>query len=180
MVGSVDGDLPSHEATWLSGHLEACPECRAALVRLTEIDSELTAWGRRLACENPPPADSRERLAAAFTTLPARRRAMHWMPAAAVAVAAALVLALLAPQRTQRRAAAGGQSEGQFIEIPYVAPLDPHENATIVRMNIRVATLLALGFRVSADPDAIVVADVLVGEDGRAHALRVISDIAVN
>ena len=67
-----------------------------------------------------------------------------------------------------------------FVEIPYLAPPDPHENTTVVRIQIRVATLIAVGYRVTADPDAIVPADVLVGEDGRAHAVRVPADVGLN
>jgi hypothetical protein len=72
------------------------------------------------------------------------------------------------------------QSAAPFVAIPYLPPLDPRENSTIVRMNIRVASLIAAGYRVAADPDKIVPADVLVGEDGRAHAVRVLSGIEWN
>jgi hypothetical protein len=34
-----------------------------------------------------------------------------------------------------------------------------------------------MGFRIAADPDSTVIADVLVGEDGRAHAIRVLSSV---
>jgi hypothetical protein len=32
-----------------------------------------------------------------------------------------------------------------------------------------------MGYKVSADPDRVVPAEVLVGEDGRAHAVRLMS-----
>jgi hypothetical protein len=177
----VDDDLAVGEAAWLRVHLEACAECRAALAAFAGIDSELTGWGQRLGLRNPPPPGAREQLAARLAALPARRRATRWMPAAsaavAAAIAAALVLTAIAPHK---KLPAGNRGQAPFIEIPYLPPLDPYENASIVRMNIRVATLIAAGYRVAADPDTIVPADVLVGEDGRAHAVRVLADIDWN
>src|SRR5580700_8917641 len=95
----VDGELAAGQSAWLSGHLEACAECRVLLARFTEIDSELTGWGQRLGAQNPPPSEAREQLAARLASLPARRRAIRWMPAAAAVIAAALVLAVTAPHK---------------------------------------------------------------------------------
>jgi Putative zinc-finger len=177
----VDGSLADGQAAWLRGHLEACAECRAALAGFTEIDSELTGWGERLDLQNPPPAGAREQLAARLAALPARRHVMGWIPAAAAAVAAAIAAALvLAAIMPHKKTVAVNRGQAAFIEIPYLPPLDPRENATIVRMDIRVGTLIAAGYRVTADPDTVVPADVLVGEDGRAHAVRVISGIEWN
>ena len=94
-----------------------------------------------------------------------------------MAIAAGLALAIVWPGREFRPAT---RQPAAFISIPYVAPLDPQENSAIVRMDIRVATLMSVGYKLAADPDAIVQADVLVGEDGRAHAVRVLNDIEWN
>jgi anti-sigma factor RsiW len=172
----VDGELGMERTAWFKGHLDACAECRVALSGFTKIDNELTAWGRRLSAQNPPPADAREQLAVRLASFPAQPRAIRWMPAAAVAaIAAALVLAVI-PAHKQPLPAVH-EAAAAFVEIPYLPPLDPREYSTIVRMNIRVATLIAAGYRIAADPDTIVPADVLVGEDGRAHAVRVLSGI---
>ncbi len=178
----VDGDLTMEQSAWLGGHLKACAECRAALAAFTEIDSELTGWGQRLSLQNPPPPGAREALAARLATLPARR-AIRWMPAAAIAAAltAAALIVAIAPHKQPPSVNRAVRRDGApFVGIPYLPPLDPHENTTIVRMNIRVATLIAAGYRVAADPETIVPADVLVGEDGRAHAVRVLSGIEWN
>ena len=90
-----------------------------------------------------------------------------------------MLVALIHPHKKLPPPAASGV-QAQFIGIPYLPPLDPRENSAVVRMNIRVAMLIAAGYRVTADPDAIVPADVLVGEDGRAHAVRMLSDIHLN
>lgn len=185
MAGLTDGDLAEDQTIWLRGHLERCAECRAVFARFAGIDGELTGWGERLGRENPPPAGAREQLAARLGSTPVRRRASRWILVAAAGLAAALVLALIGPFREPPAGNGIGNQSGnhetaRFIEIPYVAPLDPRENATIVRMNIRVATLISVGYRVTADPDTMVQADVLMGEDGRAHAVRVLSDIDWN
>ena len=180
IAGLIDGDLAADQSAWLLGHLERCAECRIALARFAEIDNELTGWGQRLGRENPPPVDAREQLSARLAPS-SRRQASLWIPAAAATIAAALALAVIVPpEAPQAGNRAGNHTESPFIQIPYLAPLDPRENTTVVRINVSVATLIAVGYRVTADPDAMVPADVLVGEDGRAHAVRVLSDIAWN
>lgn len=177
LASYVDGDLGSNDSAWLGGHLTDCANCRAALAAFSALDSELTGWGHRLSWRNPMPVDARERLAGRLRARATRRRAMRWIPAAVAAIAAALGLLAIVPRPSPP---AETHEQRGFVEIPYLAPLDPHENATVVRIQIRVATLISVGYRVMGDPDAIVPADVLVGEDGRAHAVRVPADIGLN
>jgi predicted anti-sigma-YlaC factor YlaD len=177
----MDGDLGAEEVEWLRTHVAACAPCRAALTAFSEIDSELAGWGRELDSRNPAAPGARERLAVRIDTVSAGRRAglrmPRWVPVAAATIAAGLALIAIVPRRT---APVGSRDASAFVEIPYLAPLDPHENATVVRMQIRVATLIAAGYQLSADPDEIVPADVLMGEDGRAHAVRVPADVGLN
>jgi len=184
MAEFVDGDLAFEQAAWLRKHLQGCEECHAALSRFQQIDADLMAWGRRLDCENPPPAFERLELAARMlppASFKSRPRSLKWVPVAALAAAAAIALAVFLPlKKPLAPDQAGLAAETHFVEIPYLASVDPQENSTIVRMDISVATLLAVGYRVAADPDTIVPADVLVGEDGRAHAVHVLSGIALN
>ncbi len=64
-----------------------------------------------------------------------------------------------------------------FVEIPFVAPLAPYERAEVQRMDVPVAALVAAGFEVHVpDTAGTVQADVLVGQDGRAHAIRLIAE----
>ena len=59
------------------------------------------------------------------------------------------------------------------MRIPYVAPLAPYERTQVVRMSVPVTALIAAGFEVHArDIGAAVRADVLIGQDGRAYAIR--------
>jgi hypothetical protein len=55
-------------------------------------------------------------------------------------------------------------------------PLDPAERASIVRMEMPVAALIAAGMPLfAADTGARAQADIMVGEDGLARAIRVVS-----
>jgi hypothetical protein len=68
-------------------------------------------------------------------------------------------------------------AEEPFVPIPYIAPPAPYERVEVVRMELPVAALIAAGLTVrTADPGARVEAEVLVGQDGRARAVRLISN----
>jgi hypothetical protein len=80
-----------------------------------------------------------------------------------------------APKR-KRRTARPADPEPQFVRIPYSEPLAPYERAEIVRVEMPVSALAAAGLRVAtADTAARAQADLVIGEDGLAHAVRVIS-----
>ncbi len=66
--------------------------------------------------------------------------------------------------------------EEPFVQIPYTQPLAPWERGEIMRMELPVAALIAQGFPMAtSDAGAAARADVLIGEDGRARAVRLIS-----
>jgi hypothetical protein len=68
------------------------------------------------------------------------------------------------------------EPEQPFIAIPYTLPLEPWERTDVVRMEMPVAALIAAGLPMSmTDPGARARTDVLVGQDGRARAIRLIS-----
>lgn len=80
-----------------------------------------------------------------------------------------------APKPTTRLQAAE-EPEAAFVSIPYTLPLAPDERANVVRMEVPVAALIAAGLPMRVqDMSANASADVLVGEDGRARAVRLIS-----
>ena len=73
------------------------------------------------------------------------------------------------------------QAEAPFVPIPYLAPPAPYERIEVVRMQLPVAALIAAGVPVrTADPGARVEADVVVGQDGRARAVRLVSNSNLN
>jgi anti-sigma factor RsiW len=63
-----------------------------------------------------------------------------------------------------------------FFAIPYTLPLAPGERTEIVRMDMPVAAMIAAGWPLDvADSGARAQADVLLGEDGRARAIHLVS-----
>ena len=89
-----------------------------------------------------------------------------------------VVAAVEAPvaQHRSRAARPAAQPEQPFIAIPYTLPLGPYERAEVMRMDVPVAALIAVGLPINmADPAASARADVLVGQDGRARAIRLVA-----
>ncbi len=172
----LDRDLAGEDNAWLDRHLAACAECRSLLDRIGAMDGEVTELGRRIAIDHPAPAAARTQIAARIDGLPAQRGILRWIPAVATAIAAAIALFSVGTG-TPKKETPSARTQDYFIEIPYLPPPAPQENLAVVRMEIRVGTLMSMGYRVTADPEALVPAEVLVGEDGRAHAVRVLSDV---
>jgi hypothetical protein len=86
--------------------------------------------------------------------------------------------ALKPVRKSVRRASAPQPADdaGPFVAIPWIVPLDPREPVTVMRVEMPVAALLAVGFTTGApDPSASAQADVVVGQDGRIHAIRLVS-----
>jgi predicted anti-sigma-YlaC factor YlaD len=76
----------------------------------------------------------------------------------------------------RRHATRPARDAEPFVAIPYTVPLDPRERAVVMRMEMPVTALAAVGLAVAApDPLASAQADVIVGEDGRIRAIRLLS-----
>jgi hypothetical protein len=64
-----------------------------------------------------------------------------------------------------------------FYAIPYAAPLQPEEAGRIVRVSVPQSALAALGWPVRQEREVEAVdADLLVGEDNLARAIRLVSN----
>jgi hypothetical protein len=167
MARAEAGAGPETEA-----HLAMCEECSRFLQEQLALGAALA----RAAGENTAAAVPEGVEAHVFSELRAKlapRRS--WRPLAAAALAATLaagVFVARAPSPPVHTAAE------PFLEIPFVAPLAPYERAEVQRMDVPVAALMAAGFEVHLpDTAGTVKADVLVGQDGRAHAIRLISEV---
>jgi hypothetical protein len=124
-------------------------------------------------------------LALVFVWYPAPRRSPQPALVAMAGLAARPTAEIpVTPPLARRRAARvrrapsenPGGTEGGFLPVPYTQPPEPWERSEIRRMTMPVAALIAAGFPLSAsDPEAEANADVLVGEDGRLRAVRLIS-----
>jgi hypothetical protein len=67
--------------------------------------------------------------------------------------------------------------EQEFIEIPYAPAFEAMDGGQVVRVNMRGASVRRLGLPVITDR---VQADVLLGEDGIARAIRLVSNSGLN
>lgn len=135
---------------------------------------------RRIAAETArvePPQLERV-LLAEFDRVHRRGTAAYWAIAAGLAAVLMGAGWLIEQQRAPKPEPpqVAESAEQPFVAIPYVAPLAPYERADVVRIAMPVAALLAAGLSVpGADAGATAETDVVVGQDGRAHAVRVVS-----
>ena len=138
-----------------------------------------------------PSAHLEARLIEAFgesrLTPPARMQ-VRWFPAIAASAVLATVVAVLVlqvrdvPQRVHTVATVpfeGSQPAALvgFVPIPGAAALPQLESASIVRYELPLTTLPAYG--VDIVPDAArrtVEADLLIGQDGYARAIRIVAE----
>jgi hypothetical protein len=65
----------------------------------------------------------------------------------------------------------------EFIEIPYAPALTDYDSGRVVRVNMPGASVRSLGLPVMSDR---VQADVFLGDDGIARAIRVVSNSGLN
>ncbi len=64
-----------------------------------------------------------------------------------------------------------------FVEIPYAPPFSAYDEGQVVRVNMPGSSVRRLGLPVSVDR---VQADVLLGNDGIARAIRLVSNSGLN
>jgi hypothetical protein len=160
-------------------HARECPRCRGELERLESAFSLFRDSGRRWSDHWYISASRND---SEYAQLRADQRVCHRvrLSLSGALLASVFVGAVLLhqpvplSQRVQTPPRAG--AEPPFIQIPYAAPLAPYERIEVTRMDVPIAALLAAGFEVHvADSAAVVRADVLMGQDGRPHAIRLIS-----
>ena len=103
------------------------------------------------------------------------------MQAALTAPVETAPVAAAVKRAPKRRVKPALKPEAPFVAIPYTPPLDPRERVDVVRMDMPVAALIAAGLPVgAADPASDVRTDVLVGQDGRARAVRLVAAVSSN
>lgn len=170
----------------VTNHLENCAECRGFLERQGKLAEEL----RRMAAETSPPVLSGQTekfLTTAFDRRVSRSRrvGLSLSPRLVFALPAALcvVALIVAGIHHERRhsvpiepAQTDAESE-QFVAVPYVVPPAPYERTEVVRMQVSLSALRALGFQVhTPETGGSVAADVLCGQDGRVVAISILPD----
>jgi hypothetical protein len=150
----------------LSAHLENCAEC----ARFLDDQVALTAAMQAVAEEAQGPGMALE--ARVMAELP-ESRVPVWRWAAAAGVALAACASAFWMLRDAPVSQPAPVSAATFVTIPYTVPLAPEEPTAVWHGRIPVSALISVGFQVGTlDPSATVEADVLVGQDGRARAIR--------
>ena len=182
----LDGELPARDMDRVAGHLAECAGCRALCTELEARAARLNAWMEAL----PDPAASIR-----VPALPRPARAGRRWAEAAVGLAASLVIAMmLLPKRTAQVVI----SPPPQIDAPHGLAQPP---ATVKPAIIRRGNVpppappkpkLQVQYYVALDNEPIetglvvrvglnggqVPADVIVGPDGRARAIRLVSEFS--
>jgi len=160
---------------------------------MSRLDDAMNRLAGELSERNAPFAIERAVLAEFDRTKrqkdESRRRGRYWFAAAGAIAASVVGLWMMQHQTAQQPGAAppaaGAQVEAEaelpFVPIPYVLPPAPYERVEVVRMTLPVAELIAAGFQMqTADLGAEAEADVMVGQDGRPRAVRLVSVSSLN
>jgi hypothetical protein len=138
-------------------------------------NDEISAGLARLAAEYAsasPPVNLESRLLAEIkgTNAGSRKRFPFWL----LAMTAPILSVVIMLYRSGSHSQAVGEP---FYQMPYVAPAAPYERTEVRRENVPVAALISAGLDVHVpDSGAVVTADVLFGQDGRALAISLIPD----
>lgn len=184
--------LPGGENS--ASHLKECAECAARQKMESRVTDGLRAMAAGMARVEAP-ARVEARLLTAFRAqvgLPevARRR---WIPgltwAAAVAAMIAVGLFVVRDRAQESQRPAGGHLElglsetgtngleqvldDGFFLLPGAAQLAPAEDVNVLHVELPRSAMMQVGFEVNPDrADETVKADVVVGSDGLARAVR--------
>src|SRR5689334_22280666 len=151
-------------------HLESCAAC----ARFLEDQIVLSHAMQSIAAAKSAPSSA---LAARIMSEFQPRRMPAWRGAAAACIAmAACLSAFWLLYRAPAPPPTAAAPTPPFVTIPYTVPLAPDEPAAVWHTQIPVSALIAVGYHVAAaDPSAVVDADILVSQDGRARAIRTAS-----
>jgi len=149
---------------------------------MSEDIRELMEDLRALASDGPreAPGYIEERLRVQFRKQKQRRKLSTWVLASGLA-AAAITLAVWIPSAKHKPAVAPAivapvvddEADMSFYPLPEAEALPAVENAMVVRVQLPVSSFQLMGVPVSDEGgDASVQADLLLGQDGLARAVR--------
>jgi hypothetical protein len=155
---------------------------------MNEQNRELLEGLRALAADGPreAPGHIEQQLRAQFRKQNRRRNLWNWAPVAGVAAAAVIAFTLWLPREKPKLAPAPAlvaahvvapvaeeENDASFYPLPEAEALPAVENAMVVRVQLPVSSLQLMGVPVSEErADASVQADLLLGQDGLARAVR--------
>jgi len=175
------------EQAALRAHLSGCPACAARLVREQELTAGLRALSHATGRDRPS-AGLEDRLLESFATMHrsgVARRSRQWRTwagaAAAMIVMACIVFAWRVSREVDgiRRTVPVEESSGpgEFVAWPGAAALPAFESGQLVRTELPATVLPMLGIVPARELTShSVAADLMVGQDGFARAVRLVQD----
>jgi len=181
-------------------HLQECPACAARHERQERLAQRLHVLGAEKRHVGAP-ARVERRLVAAYrgqAAFSGVRRNFSWFPMvawgtalAATAVAGLLLvhprqphpahrmvrnpvaLAMVETPETLDAIANLADADGEFIRLPNAETLAPNEQIDVIRVAVPRSAMIPLGYTVSEEhASETVEADVVLGSDGQARAVR--------
>jgi anti-sigma factor RsiW len=179
---------PGTEAA-IEAHVQFCAQCAASLERERALSDGLRALASSAMAQPSPEIETA--LQRAFAEHHAERSfafrvvRRHWLRAAAIVIAVAGAVVwwrtsaapsmAVDPKSAQPAAQPKMIFAEGFVPLPVAAGLPDFESGEIVRVEIPVASLPTYGIEIVPDARrAPVQADLLVGQDGQARAIRLV------
>ena len=157
-------------------HLRECSRCAARLEDERAMSRALQRLAQSTEEPAPDPASERAALAAfdaAWAQPRSHVRAGRWLPLAAAAVLAlAATLTWTIAQRSKLATPPAPLRATEFVPWPGASSLPTFESGQLMRMELPASMALSLGLMPPASQSGVVTADVLVGQDGFARAVR--------
>jgi anti-sigma factor RsiW len=156
----------------LDGHLATCAECRGHLAKLRAISGGIEAVAAGLV-EQPPAGQRRALLAAMERRAGSRVKSAYRALAIAASVVLAIGISFINSRPVKRPAALTQMAADGFIALPYSDESLSGEGAVVMQVEVPRSAQALAGMPVSDGPaDGRVKAEVLVGADGLARAIR--------
>jgi anti-sigma factor RsiW len=173
LVRRLDGELPTHALPAIEEHLAGCASCRAWLARLRAASGAIDDYAAAL-LDSPAPTARRQALRGALEERAAARRKLA---PARLAIAASLLLAsgiaLWIYKQPKRPTAVSSIAADGFVALPYSDENLRAEGAVVLQVELPRSAAALAGMPVSNGPsDGRVRAEVIVGADGLARAIR--------
>jgi anti-sigma factor RsiW len=196
LIEAIDDELPVEATAVLEAHLSVCESCRRRYQSLRQLSNDIESAVAALPLQAS--GEQRARLerdldwTETVVRTPRLLPRLAWTAAGAMAVAAALAFAVLVAPQWKRsvespapRAAIQPsvfEVDGErFVALPYSNPDLPLNESHVVEMQVPVSSLADAGIvfepisnEMSA-PDRSVLADVLLGMDGRPLGIHVLN-----
>jgi hypothetical protein len=197
LIKAIDDELPASESAEIERHLCVCEDCRRRYQSLQQLSSALES-----AVAASPVGlfrEQRARLEVELDSMPIaapprehKTRRLALGTAAGLAVAAAAACALLVAPQWKRSVDNSGSRGGiqpsvfevdgeRFVALPYSNPDLPLNDSHVVQMQVPVSSLADAGIvfepisNEMTAPDRSVLADVLLGIDGRPLGIHVVT-----